>query len=825
MSQKMFVVLDMTQDGKKINRLIHELLYGTLPPNFVLLICRNKHLRPICIECNTTISKKMMARGQRITLDKLSKFPQGVSSVEFYLYGLCKLLKERANKEAEPPKPVPVPAPAPTRGGRGGPVAAGRGRGGRGAPAAPPAPVRAPRALAPVEKLKIVVLTHAKQIEKLDKKKPEQVKCADMDNLEPFINTLSKEEDDNALRMFLKKVSQLKPAQSHPEPDHECQHDQQVTDKKAFIKVAQWLDSKRSQSNNLPSTRQTFLNSVKSFSSVLYSLDEQSITSKLYHSKDISDCVSCSSLCYPILQKEQENTWLPEDAGPEEIGLRTVKQWIRSQPVVMLPQSLEGLNKFICSLKIKIQVQPPRLLDEGISNGMLEFDDQEKITYLFDAVSNYLSQFPEEQLANSKNHKFESVKKQKQQKERQSSGFASTTTSDVSELVKCFEGDISWATPFDENLKIDNYDEMGLSDNVLRGVYSYGFEKPSLIQQYAIPAMLQLDSDFLIAAPPGCGKTAAFVIPVIQKIQHRDSRSCSALFLVPTRELATQVSRVIDSLGDFASVDSYASVGGSSVSKDMRTIKTARCVVGTPGRICDMLKRKALDVSRVKYVVLDEADALLSDNPDAIYEICQSLPGNFVGVCVSSYFSAQALSVASKFLRPMTIGVDCPDVLAHITQYKVEINNEASFDPIFWKFWEQEYDKWNIAQVVLFVKTRRDVDRIADEARQKDFTIAALHGDMSQDERDNIVREFRQGSSRVLITCAAFLRGIDVPHVTTIVNLHVPETTSKYLNQVGRAGRFGRKGVSYTLVLPQESHLLSQIEGQLGEPMNPFLIE
>jgi translation initiation factor 4A len=357
---------------------------------------------------------------------------------------------------------------------------------------------------------------------------------------------------------------------------------------------------------------------------------------------------------------------------------------------------------------------------------------------------------------------------------------------------------------------VDNFDDMNLREELLRGIYAYGFEKPSAIQQRAIIPCVK-GHDVIAQAQSGTGKTATFSISVLQKIDI-GVRQCQALLLAPTRELAQQIQKVVVALGDYMKIECMACIGGTRVADDMRRLEGGvHCIVGTPGRVFDMINRRALHVNEIRQFVLDEADEMLSRGfKDQIYDITTALPQD----CQIGIFSAtmppEALEISIRFLnKPIRILVKNEELtLEGIRQFYIYCEREN------WKFDVlcDLYDTLNITQCVIFCNTRRKVDMLFDRMRKNEFTVSAIHSDMTQKERDVTLKEFRTGSSRVLIATDIVARGIDVHQVSLVINYDLPRKKESYLHRIGRSGRFGRKGVAINFVVQQDEHLLLELQ-------------
>ncbi|GIY02354.1 eukaryotic initiation factor 4A-II [Caerostris darwini] len=357
---------------------------------------------------------------------------------------------------------------------------------------------------------------------------------------------------------------------------------------------------------------------------------------------------------------------------------------------------------------------------------------------------------------------------------------------------------------------VDNFDDMNLREELLRGIYAYGFEKPSAIQQRAIiPCIKGLD--VIAQAQSGTGKTATFSIAILQKIDP-NVRECQALILAPTRELAQQIQKVMIALGDYMSAQCHACIGGTNVREDIRKLEMGvHIVVGTPGRVFDMISRKALRTDCIKIFVLDEADEMLSRGfKDQIYDVFTTLSSNIQVILLSATMPIDVLDVTKKFMRePIRILVKKEELtLEGIKQFYISVEKED------WKLDTlcDLYETLTITQAVIFCNTRRKVDWLMEKMHSRDFTVSALHGDMDQKERDIIMREFRSGSSRVLITTDLLARGIDVQQVSLVINYDLPTNRENYIHRIGRGGRFGRKGVAINFVTDDDKRVLRDIE-------------
>jgi len=356
----------------------------------------------------------------------------------------------------------------------------------------------------------------------------------------------------------------------------------------------------------------------------------------------------------------------------------------------------------------------------------------------------------------------------------------------------------------------ETFDAMKLRDELLRGIYSYGFEKPSAIQMRGILPILD-GNDTIAQAQSGTGKTATFAIATLQKIDLALG-CCQALILAPTRELAQQIHKVVVALGDYMNTTVHACIGGTAVREDLRILsKGVQVVVGTPGRVFDVINRGALRLDGCKIFCLDEADEMLSRGfKDQIYDIFRYLPEKVQCCLFSATMPTDVLDVTSHFMRdPIKILVKRDELtLEGIKQFYIGVEREE------WKLDTlcDLYETLTITQAIIYCNTRRKVEWLTDKMTSREFTVSSMHGDMDQRERDLILSEFRSGSSRVLITTDLLARGIDVQQVSLVINYDLPTNRENYIHRIGRSGRFGRKGVAINFLTNNDVPYLKDIE-------------
>ena len=355
----------------------------------------------------------------------------------------------------------------------------------------------------------------------------------------------------------------------------------------------------------------------------------------------------------------------------------------------------------------------------------------------------------------------------------------------------------------------ESFDSMGLPETLLRGIYGHGFEKPSPIQQKAI-VPIKNGNDVLAQAQSGTGKTAAFSIGAMC---HIDPALKKPQVLVLTRELAQQIEYVASHLGTHFPLTVYSATGGTPISSDLRAMERgAQYIVGTPGRIYDLMHRGALPRQYIKVVIMDEADQMLEDRfrEQVMCILGLGFPKETRVALFSATMPVEVVEFADKLLsNPVRILIPPEDVtLDGIKQYYVELPRED---------WKYEvlcdlYTQLNINQAIIYCNKRQKVEWLAEKMSAQGFPLSFIHGDMDVEERRRRMTDFRKGGIRVLISTDLLARGIDVQQVSLVINYELPVQRENYIHRIGRSGRFGRKGVSINLLLPEEMKLMKEIE-------------
>lgn len=372
-------------------------------------------------------------------------------------------------------------------------------------------------------------------------------------------------------------------------------------------------------------------------------------------------------------------------------------------------------------------------------------------------------------------------------------------------------------TEVDSNLIETNYDnvvysfdDLNLKEPILRGIFGNGYEAPSAIQQRAILPITE-GRDVLAQAQSGTGKTATFTIAALQNLRETE-QTTQVLVLAPTRELALQIKKVVLQIGLHMNITAHACIGGTAMKDDIEAFKNGvQIVVGTPGRVFDMIERRFFRTNNIQMFILDEADEMLSSGfKEQIYNIFRLLPETTQVVLLSATMPQDVLEVTTKFMRkPVRILVKKDELtLEGIKQYFVNVELEQyKFDCLC-----DLYDSILVTQAVIFCNTRRKVELLTEQLTEKDFTVSAIHSELSQQDRDKIMQEFRTGSLRILISTDLLARGIDVQQVSLVINYDLPSNKENYIHRIGRGGRFGRKGVAINFVTAKDVGMMREIE-------------
>jgi ATP-dependent RNA helicase DeaD len=355
------------------------------------------------------------------------------------------------------------------------------------------------------------------------------------------------------------------------------------------------------------------------------------------------------------------------------------------------------------------------------------------------------------------------------------------------------------------------FESLGIEEGILHSIQQLGFTQPTPIQEKAIPVLLQGTKDFIGLAQTGTGKTAAFGLPLLQLI-NREDRHPQALIICPTRELCLQIANDLNSFKPKkAHISITAVYGGTSIGEQIRELKRGtHIVVATPGRLIDLIERKAVDLEQIHYVVLDEADEMLNMGfKDDIEFILKNTPNRQSTWLFSATMPSEIRQVSKRYMEKpfeITIGkvnagnanIDHQYYLTqHVNRYET-LKRVIDFNPGLYG--------------IIFTRTKADAQGITEQLIREGYDIEALHGDLTQQQRDKVMSRFREKSIQLLIATDVAARGIDVQGITHVINYELPDDTEVYTHRSGRTGRAGKSGISISIVTPKEVYRLRQIE-------------
>jgi translation initiation factor 4A len=363
-----------------------------------------------------------------------------------------------------------------------------------------------------------------------------------------------------------------------------------------------------------------------------------------------------------------------------------------------------------------------------------------------------------------------------------------------------------------EKKSIESWDDLDLKTDLLRGIYNYGFENPSNIQKQAILPIIQ-GKEIIAQAQSGCGKTGTFAISSLQIVDLQINKT-QVLIIAPTHELVHQIAMVTQSIGgSMANLRVKTLVGGTSIREETEDLKknVPHIIVGSAGRIYDMIRRRAINVYDVKLFVLDEADEMLSRGfKDQIYNIFQHFSDSVQVALFSATVPDEMLIVANKFMRnPETVRVENEKLsLAGIQQYFAAMQDDnAKYEML-----KQIFGQLSVNQSIIYANSVGRVIDLYDSMIRDGFSVCCIHSSMRKEDREKAFYEFRTGVYRVLISSNVTARGIDIQQVSTVINFDVPNCVHNYLHRIGRSGRWGRKGLAINFITRQDISMLKRIE-------------
>ena len=345
-----------------------------------------------------------------------------------------------------------------------------------------------------------------------------------------------------------------------------------------------------------------------------------------------------------------------------------------------------------------------------------------------------------------------------------------------------------------------------LDKKIVNALTDMGFEEPSPIQEQTIPLVLD-GYDVIGQAQTGTGKTAAFGIPLVQSIT--DHKHIQALIMTPTRELAIQVAEEVGKIGRTSRIKALPVYGGQPIERQIRALKSGvQIVIGTPGRLIDHINRKTIKLDHIKFLVLDEADEMLDMGfVDDMEEIMRNLPVERQTLLFSATMPRPILSLTKKYMKaPKNVTVSKEELTVPlIEQYYFETKDKVEG---LCRLLDAEID----GKIIIFCRTKKGVDDLAIALASRGYMAEGLHGDLSQTQRDRVMKKFREGTADILIATDVAARGIDIDNITHVINFDIPQDPESYVHRIGRTGRAGNTGIAMTFITPREFRQLKLIE-------------
>lgn len=358
----------------------------------------------------------------------------------------------------------------------------------------------------------------------------------------------------------------------------------------------------------------------------------------------------------------------------------------------------------------------------------------------------------------------------------------------------------------------EKWDELDLKEELLRGIYGYGFESPSQIQKIAIKPILD-KIDVIAQAQSGTGKTGTFTISSLQRIDITE-KTTQVMILAPTHELVKQIAFVVENIG--SAMDGLVVktlVGGTSVNDDIKQLKenVPHVVVGSTGRVNDMIRRRHLQTNHIKLFILDEADEMLSGGfKEQVYQIFQNLSPEAQIAIFSATLPPYILEMTDKFMNnPVKITMEPEKLnLEGIEQFYLALNDDnEKYDTL-----KKLFDFLTVNQSIIYVNSVQRVEDLYNAMVADGYSVVSIHSSMKREEREKSFKDFRTGTYRVLISSNVTSRGIDIQQVSIVINFDIPRSVNTYLHRIGRSGRWGRKGTAINFITRQDVGYMKRIE-------------
>jgi len=359
-----------------------------------------------------------------------------------------------------------------------------------------------------------------------------------------------------------------------------------------------------------------------------------------------------------------------------------------------------------------------------------------------------------------------------------------------------------------------NFKDFNLSEELLKSIGYLGYSTPSKVQQQVIPIALE-GKDIIVKSQTGSGKTASFAIPLCEKIEIEE-RDPQVLVLTPTRELAVQVKEDITNIGRFKKIRASAIFGKQPMEMQKRELKQrVHIIVGTPGRTLDHLEKENINTSKISYLILDEADEMLSMGfIEQVEAIINKLPKDRITMLFSATIPKEIEALCNKYMKePVNIEINSESTASNkIEQSWIKVEENKKLDALKRTLYVENPDS-----CIVFCRTKENVDRLFDRMNELQWPAIAIHGGMLQKDRLEAMESFKRGGYRFLVATDVAARGIDVENITHVINFDIPQEKESYVHRIGRTGRAGKEGKAISFVTPYENRFLNDIQQYIGE--------
>ena len=362
----------------------------------------------------------------------------------------------------------------------------------------------------------------------------------------------------------------------------------------------------------------------------------------------------------------------------------------------------------------------------------------------------------------------------------------------------------------EKNIMNYSFEDLDLNDELLRGIYSYGFEKPSKIQYKSIP-LIKSGKDLIAQSQSGTGKTGAFSIGILNNIDTKLKKT-QYIVLTPTHELAKQIYSVIENLGARMDITMCKVIGKTNISESIMELKRdPQIIVATPGRLVDMISKRHIFTDNIKTLVLDEADEMLSGGfMEILYEIIKCMPKKCQICLFSATMPKEILDLTENFMNnPERLLVNRDELtLEGIKQFYINLKQyNWKFDVLY-----DIYDTINITQSIIYVNSKNILNNLYDRLSRDEYPVSYIHGDMQTIEREKNLNDFKNGITRIMLSTDLLSRGIDIQQLSLVINFDLPRNKETYIHRIGRSGRYGRKGTAINFITDEDTAHMKEIE-------------